>query len=288
MRKENGKKKPSRRMRATAVGPEERHRFAQLMISGTLFVALVAVKILLPDRYGPVREAASGILEQNMDVMAVFSAVGRAFVEERDFLDSVDSVYQAVFRPDSAVEASGKTGENVGAINQTQTGGGLCEPVSEVAEAADILDILYSGENIPENVELQQVVLGVDYCAPLKEGKLSSSFGYRRDPVESDERFHYGLDITAAEGTGIAAFADGRVAVVGESSSYGKYMIIDHAEGIRTLYAHCCAIHVAEGQAVTKGAIVAQVGDTGQATGAHLHFELHREGVYLNPIYYVV
>ena len=286
MRKEK-RKQDSRRRKGTdsAAGGGER-RFAQLVISGALFVALVGIKVLLPDRFGPVREAASGILEQNMDVMEVFSAVGRAFTEKGDFLDSVDNVYQAVFHPDATVETPGEIDKNNGAGDKVN-GSASWEPTADVAGETDILNILYSRENTPENTELQQVVLGIEYCAPVPVGAVSSYFGYRNDPMESDERFHYGLDITAEEGAGIAAFSDGRVAVVGESSSYGKYLIIDHAEGVRTLYAHCCAIHVSEGQAVTMGSIVAQVGDTGQATGAHLHFELHRDGVYLNPIYYV-
>lgn len=273
-----------RKGRASVAGDEGRY-FAQMMISGVLFVALVGVKVLLPEHFGAVRETAAGILEQNMDVMAVFSAVGRAFTEEEHFQDSVDSVYQAVFGADVTTGTSGARDD--ADAGSEANGGVLREPVSDTAGETDILDILYSPENIPENAELQQIVLGIDYCAPVK-GAVSSAFGYRNDPVASDERFHYGLDIAADEGTGIAAFADGRVAVVGESSSYGKYLIIDHEEGIRTLYAHCCAIHVSEGQAVTMGAIVAQAGATGQTTGAHLHFELHRDGVYLNPIYYVV
>ena len=98
MRQEKRKQRSQRKGPAAAAGEGER-RFAQLMISGTLFVALVGVKVLLPERFGPVREAAAEILGQNMDVMAVFSAVGRAFTEREDFADSMDNVYQAVFHP---------------------------------------------------------------------------------------------------------------------------------------------------------------------------------------------
>ena len=75
---------------------------------------------------------------------------------------------------------------------------------------------------------------------------------------------------------------------VGESNSYGKYLIVAHEGGYATLYAHCSAVTVSSGSAVEKGQEVAKVGETGIATGPHLHFELHDGSTYLNPIYYVV
>ena len=74
---------------------------------------------------------------------------------------------------------------------------------------------------------------------------------------------------------------------VGESSSYGKYLIVSHQGGYDTLYAHCSRIEVSSGTEVEQGQTIARVGDTGMATGPHLHFELHRGGLYLNPVYYV-
>ena len=74
---------------------------------------------------------------------------------------------------------------------------------------------------------------------------------------------------------------------VGESSSYGKYCIVAHQGGYTTLYAHCSRVTASSGAAVKRGEKIAEVGETGMATGPHLHFELQRDGVYLNPIYYV-
>ena len=81
--------------------------------------------------------------------------------------------------------------------------------------------------------------------------------------------------------------ADGTVTAVGESSSYGKYCIVAHQGGYTTLYAHCSRVTASSGTAVQRGQKIAEVGETGMATGPHLHFELQRDGVYLNPIYYV-
>ena len=74
---------------------------------------------------------------------------------------------------------------------------------------------------------------------------------------------------------------------VGESSSYGKYITVSHGGGFSTLYAHCSRILAASGASVKEGDVIAEVGETGVATGPHLHFELHQGSQYLNPIYYV-
>ena len=133
---------------------------------------------------------------------------------------------------------------------------------------------------------MRQAILGFDHETPVK-GVLSSNFGYRDHPLEGTERFHYGVDLAADTGTAIACFADGTVTAVGESSSYGKYCTVTHANGCATLYAHCGRISVSSGAAVKKGEKLGEVGETGMATGPHLHFELQKDGVYLNPIYYV-
>ena len=156
----------------------------------------------------------------------------------------------------------------------------------ETAEVSTLAYVLYSNQNLPENACMEQKLLGFDYCTPA-DGPISSGFGYRDHPVEGEERFHYGVDIAAPDGSDVCCFADGTVKAVGESSSYGKYVIVTHTGGYETLYAHCSAISVSSGTEVGRGDTLGKVGQTGIATGPHLHFELHQEGVYLNPIYYV-
>ena len=138
----------------------------------------------------------------------------------------------------------------------------------------------------PADAELLQQVLGFAYTAPV-EGQLSSGFGLRTDPLEGVSRFHYGLDIAAPEGAVVSSFADGTVTAVGESSELGRYVAVSHANGFSTLYAHCTRVTASAGQRVSRGDPIAEVGDTGRATGPHLHFELHRGSTYLNPVYYV-
>ena len=79
---------------------------------------------------------------------------------------------------------------------------------------------------------------------------------------------------------------DGTVTAVGDSAELGNYVTVQHPGGFVTLYAHCSRINASSGQQVRPGDPIAEVGHTGNATGPHLHFELHKDGVYVNPIYY--
>lgn len=114
-------------------------------------------------------------------------------------------------------------------------------------------------------------------------GSITSDYGYREHPVYGGESFHSGIDIAAPEGSPIYAVLDGRVVAAGVAPNAGNYIKIDHGNDTVTLYCHCRELYVKEGINVRKGDIIACVGQTGLATGPHLHFELHgREGI-MNP-----
>lgn len=271
----------------------------RLVACGGVFVALVAAKLLLPAKMAGFNEKLSAAMERNMDVQAVFSAVGRAFSGEEGV---VEEVYQAVFHPE-AVQTGGVPPEADAPVKMTtrtpkfrddaaldalrsfRTEPEGPEPSPE--SPSNLAYVLYSQENLPEGVSMEQALLGFDYCSPVAGGTLSSDFGYREHPTEGEERFHYGVDLAADTGTEVRCFADGAVTAVGDSSSYGRYCVVAHEGGYSTLYAHCSRITVSSGAAVSRGQKIAEVGETGMATGPHLHFELQREGTYLNPIYYV-
>lgn len=144
----------------------------------------------------------------------------------------------------------------------------------------------YSEYAVPANVSYDVPELPFEYECPVA-GCTSSGFGYRLHPIANEIKYHYGTDISASEGTEIRAFADGNVRAVGEDDGgYGRYIIIDHADGYSTLCAHCSEICISSGE-VKRGDVIALVGQTGAATGAHLHFELMQGDTYLNPEFYV-
>ena len=234
-----------------------------------------------------------------MDVTAVFSSVGRAFRGESAPEDSLREVIQEVFHPGESpamavLGGQGREGQDGGESfrRSVQTGDlydwmGQEEAAETAGETEAVPAAFYAQEDLPEGVRMEQAVLGFAYASPLPGAAVSSPFGYREHPVQGEERFHYGVDLAAESGTPVTCFADGSVTAVGESNSYGKYLIVAHEGGRATLYAHCSSVLVSSGSAVKRGQEIARVGETGMATGPHLHFELHDGGTYLNPIYYV-
>jgi murein DD-endopeptidase MepM/ murein hydrolase activator NlpD len=115
-------------------------------------------------------------------------------------------------------------------------------------------------------------------------GKISSPFGWRRDPVRGGRDFHTGLDIRAPGGRQIVASAAGKVVHSGWMGGYGKTVVIQHPGGITTLYGHCSKLLVKAGANVRRGERIALVGSTGRSTGNHVHFEVRKGGSPTNPL----
>ena len=156
------------------------------------------------------------------------------------------------------------------------------KPETEVQES-----ILYVGPELPANATMDRVVLGIDTIKVPVNGEISSGFGYRNHPLMQEHSFHAGIDIAADTGTPIVAFADGIVEFIGESKKYGLYIQLDHGNGVKTFYCHCSELLYGKGKKVEAGQTIALVGDTGDTTGSHLHLELKKDGILLNPAYYI-
>ena len=114
-------------------------------------------------------------------------------------------------------------------------------------------------------------------------GTITSLYGYRTDPFTGEHTMHGGLDLAAPTGTDIRCALDGTVKTVGNSDSYGQYILVAHGNGLETLYAHCSKILTSRNTAVKRGTIIAKVGSTGRSTGPHCHFEVRTGGARINP-----
>ena len=226
----------------------------RLVCSAAVLLLAVGIKLTAPETLLRWQERFERAVHAEMDVQEVFAAVGKAVSGESD--QPWQEVYRAVFSPseESAVVST--------AVELQE---------QEAPQAA---------------VCMTQQILGFEFASPL-EGVLTSPFGWRESPVNEKEEFHYAVDLAAEEGAEICAFAAGRVRAVGDSSSLGHYLILDHGEGYSTLYAHCSRVTAAAGNTVKLGEKIAEVGQSGNATGPHLHFQLYRGSTYLNPIYYL-
>ena len=247
--------KPGKRQQPARSGSPR--RMIQLLASAAILLAVVLVKLTMPDVAQQYGGEVLRLMGEDTDFVSAFSAAGRAIGGD-DLADAINDACVAVFGSQTA----------------------------QVSHELDRNAVVYGDGTTPEIVNMLQQVLGFDYQKPV-EGTVTSAFGFRDHPMEGTERFHYGMDIGCEKGEIIRAFADGTVTAIAESTELGKYIIVTHAGGYTTLYAHCSRINASSGQSVRMGDPIAEVGDTGDATGYHLHFELHQNNIYLNPVYYV-
>jgi murein DD-endopeptidase MepM/ murein hydrolase activator NlpD len=128
-----------------------------------------------------------------------------------------------------------------------------------------------------------KLALGELFIYPVR-GRLTDSYGWRNDPISGVRRYHAALDLAAPTGTLLIAAMDGRVATVGSNATYGKFIILSHAGGYQTLYAHLSVVSVKQGAWAAQGSKIGEVGSTGYSTGPHLHFAIYKNGRAVNPL----
>jgi murein DD-endopeptidase MepM/ murein hydrolase activator NlpD len=119
-----------------------------------------------------------------------------------------------------------------------------------------------------------------------RSNRIASGYGYRLTRF-TKRPLHAGLDFSAPQGTPIYATADGTVSTAGNSGNgYGNHVIINHGYGYETLYGHMVRVKARNGQAVKRGEVIGWVGSTGKSTGPHCHYEVHKNGQKIDPIYF--
>ncbi len=146
-------------------------------------------------------------------------------------------------------------------------------------------DLEFSSLETLEGISFEEIETGVDMEYPLDDYHITSEFGYRTGPVTKEAGVHTGLDMAADYGTAIYAAADGEVVDAAWDNSYGNYVKILHENNTVSIYAHCSRLCVDAGERVEQGEKIAEVGSTGASTGNHLHFEVRKDNIRINPYF---
>lgn len=310
-----------KRKRTTVVtlGVRERRRLAQLTVCVVLFLVVLVGKGVFPQRMAAVRDTLLPLLHADTDFASAFSQLGASLEGSGPVGESLADACVAVFgagggqtvtvdrdgmlwarecgRSIAGIPAEGAAarivaGPEASEVPFVHTFASHSTAV-ETTGAADaqtqpeVVHMDYTGPALPANTSMDQYNLHLSQTVTPVLGWVSSPFGWREHPVDGGEKFHNGVDLAVNTGTAVQAFAAGTVDYIGESPIYGLYLQLDHGGGVTTFYAHCDELLVQQGQSVTAGETVALSGATGNATGPHLHFEIKKDGVRLNPVYYI-
>ncbi|MDR0554018.1 MAG: peptidoglycan DD-metalloendopeptidase family protein [Treponema sp.] len=199
---------------------------------------------------------------------------GRLAVGETLKIPNIDGIPYKVKKGDSLVQISSRMGI----------------PLEAIVDANDIdsehiaagMTLFLPGAKMPKE-ELRSALGERLFVYPVR-GRLTSSFGWRDDPITGIRKLHGALDLAAPIGTPVKAAGGGQVAMVGVNASFGKYIILTHKDGFQTLYAHLNTISVKRGEAVSQGAQIGEVGNTGYSTGPHLHFAVFKNNRAVDPL----
>ena len=240
-------------------------------------------------------ETVTRMAEARAEVEALnFAAALASERQERVFRQIEDAVAMSMEPLDEMFRAAGlATDQIIGQVRATYSGqGGPLMPItmSTRGEAPDAMS-LRANEVLAALDELNLHRIAAEqlpFTIPVRSNvRMTSGFGYRTDPINGGRRLHAGTDFAGPRGTPIHAGGDGTVIFAGRQSGYGLMIEIRHAFGITTRYAHLSRLRVNEGERVSRGDRIGDMGNTGRSTGTHLHYEVRRSGDPVNPMTFI-
>ncbi|MGB1043150.1 MAG: M23 family metallopeptidase [Tenacibaculum sp.] len=211
-------------------------------------------------------------------------------LQERD-----NNIYRTYFEASPIPEEQRKAG--FGGVNRYKHLDGFdnTEMVKDVTKKIDILSkqMVVQSKSLDEIVKLakekDKMLASIPAIQPVKNEdlkRMASGYGMRMHPILKSWRMHNGMDFTSPTGTPIFASGNGKIKKAHRSSTFGKVVYIDHGFGYETIYAHMSKIVAKRGQKVKRGDLIGYVGNTGRSAAPHLHYEVHKNGRPVNPIYY--
>ena len=270
-------------------GPRERRRLAQLALCLAIFCAVFFGRGRVPQSMAALRQAVT----TDRDFEAVFASLGRSLEPQGQVVQTMGLFWTGA--APSPAPAPAPTVAPTPTVEPTlePTPESTPEPVPEPTPeptpepSPEPSSYPYDGPEAPAYATMAYDSLDLAETMCPIDGHQTDVYGWRVHPITGNDSFHRGVDLGAAMGTPILAFADGYVDFVGEADDLGKYVQLRHSDKVTTLYAHCSQLLLPAGTQVKMGDPIALVGDTGLATGPHLHFEVQVDGVWHDPVYYL-
>jgi murein DD-endopeptidase MepM/ murein hydrolase activator NlpD len=266
-------------------------------IAATLFSAFIIVSLV--QKYFP-SAAERTLRQENNNLRYSYSVLEKQIADLEQRMASLETrdneVYRSIFESDPIPDSA--RAKMIVQLEELKAIAGMSQD-QLVVSASAALNRLHnrikfqqgSFEKITELIDKKEDLLAaIPAIQPVSNKQLervASGFGYRIDPVYKIPKMHAGLDFTASTGTPIYATADGTVKESNfNTGGYGNHVVINHGFGYETLYAHMVRIKAKRGQKVKRGEVIGWVGNTGKSTGPHLHYEVHKNGNPLDPVYF--
>lgn len=251
-----------------------------ILLQSALCIFVVAVVFLVskvsPTAYAKMREDYLKIMQTDMSAGEMFEQLK----DTAEFVFKPSENAESAFSPNVATESSVNE-VKLDSFDVTSDETGETVAVGEIINGSGGGDI--KGREAVKGTSFAPYYISVEPVIPVKGARVTSRFGYRTNPVSGNYGFHTGLDLAAAEGTPISAVFFGRVTETGESDVWGKYVLMEHSDGLTTYYCHLSEIYVEENAVIRQGETVGLVGSTGWSTGPHLHFEVRINNVRVDP-----
>ncbi len=274
----------------------EKYKKAFLAVSGVFLIAFLGFIgfsqfLITPKERAQKRELENlklhyELLSKRMDE----SSKVLTELQERD-----NNIYRTYFETTPIPDEQRKAG--FGGVNRYKHLDGFDNGtmIKNVTKQLDILSkqMVIQSKSLDEIVglakEKEKMLASIPAIQPVKNEdlkRMASGFGMRLHPILKSWRMHNGMDFTAPSGTPIFASGNGKIIKAHRSSTFGKVVYIDHGYGYKTIYAHMSKILARKGQRVKRGDLIGYVGNTGRSAAPHLHYEVHKNGRPVNPIYY--
>jgi len=276
-------------------------RVKLLRFLGFISAALVTALILVTLAYRYFPSANEKILlQENENLQENFLALDeqtRKIDQRLRELEKRDNeVYRAIFEanpiPDSAraseMEHQMKV-QQVLKLTKYELESSIATTLNVISNRIEVQDKSYSQiTNFIKNKE--ELLAATPAIQPVSNAdlkRMASGYGNRIDPIYKTTHFHAGLDFAAPQGTPIYATANGVVTTAGNmATGYGNHVVINHGYGYETLYGHMFKVKARAGSRVKRGEIIGYVGSTGKSTGPHCHYEVHKNGRKIDPVYF--